>query len=73
MPYSHLQIALLQQGEMYALALKNDPSSRKRCTLDRRRKDVIFFEMLGDQLILVKLKGDYNEHYWTLLDTKGNI
>ena len=73
MPYSHQQIALLQQGELYALALKNDPSSRKRATLDRRRKDVIFFEMLGDELILVKLKGDENEHYWTLFDTKGNI
>ena len=87
MPYSHLQIALLQRNvktdsqqalklknkKEYALALKNDPSSRKRCTLDRRKKDVILLEMIGDQLILVKLRGDKNRHYWTLLDTRGNI
>ena len=58
---------------MFALTFKNDPGSRKRCILDRRRKDVIFFEMLGDKLMLVKLKGDNDEHYWTLFDTYGNI
>ena len=72
MPFSHLQIALMQQGDQAALAIKNEPSSRKRCTMDRRRRDVVLMKMINEDSILTKLNGD-GRSYWTLMDTLGHI
>ena len=72
MPFSHLQIALFTKNDKYALVLKDDPSSRKLCTMDRRRKDILAFEMIHSNLLLVKLMGDKGP-YWTMMDSDGYI
>ena len=54
------------------LMVKNDPSSRKLCTLDRHRKDCLNFVMLTPDRLLVQLEGD-REKYWTLLNSRGEI
>lgn len=53
-----------------ALLLKSDPSSRKLKFLDRRRKDAVRFEMISEDLFLVKMRGEDEDcpYYWTLLD-----
>ena len=58
MPFSQQHIALFRSNGKFALVLKNDPSSRKLCTMDRRRKDILAFEMISNDLILVKLKDE---------------
>ena len=72
--FSHLQIALVKTKSTneYSFYLKNEPSSRKICTLDRRRRDILKFDMVNDKLVLARLKGD-GENYWTLLDSNGNV
>ena len=52
--------------------MKDDPSTRKLCTLDRRRKDVLNFAMINDKLILTRIKGD-DKNYWTMIDTLGHL
>lgn len=71
MPFSHLQIAQLQIGQNNALILKNDPSSRKIVSLDRRRKDALLFEMLNNEVVLTKLQGDNNKKYWIMMNMQG--
>ena len=71
MPFSHLQIAQLQIGKNNALILKNDPSSRKIASLDRRRKDALLFEMLNNEVVLTKLHGDNNKKYWIMMNMQG--
>ena len=53
--------------------IKNEPSSRKLITLDRRRKDTLNFEMINDRLALARMKGDENVNYWTMLDIAGHM
>ena len=53
--------------------IKNEPSSRKLITLDRRRKDALNFEMINDRLALARMKGDENVNYWTMLDIAGHM
>ena len=52
--------------------IKNEPSSRKLITLDRRRKDTLNFEMINDRLALVHMKGD-DKNYWTMIDIAGHM
>ena len=72
MPFSHQHIALFKSNDKFALVMKNDPSSRKLCTMDRRRKDILLLEMISNDLILIKLKDD-EETYWSLIDRHGYI
>ena len=53
--------------------IKNEPSSRKLITLDRRRKDALNFEMINDRLALARMKGDEKVNYWTMLDIAGHM
>ena len=70
MPFSHQQIGELHTQDKSAFCIKNDPSSRKICMLDRRRKDALLFEMLCPDRSLVKLKGDQKK-YWVMFDKCG--
>ena len=72
MPFSHIQVAYQKEGDIEMLMLKNDPSSRKLCTLDRRRKDALNFVMLTPDRILVQLKGD-SRCYWSLMNSHGEV
>ena len=56
--------------------LKHDPSSRKICTIGPNRKDVALFELINDDLMLVKFNendGKNMTNYWTMLNTNGQI
>ena len=52
--------------------IKNSPSSRRLCTVDRRRRDVLYLEMIAKGLILMKIRGDHGD-YWSLMDIFGNV
>ena len=54
------------------LLIKNQVSSRKLITFDKRCRDVILFNRINDKYILAKLKGE-ERSYWSLMDTFGNI
>ena len=72
LPASCLQIALAERGNDMAFLIKNEPSSRQICLFERQRRHVLLLEMINDNLILAKLRGDpYN--YWTFIDTNGNL
>ena len=53
--------------------VKNETSSRKRCTFDHRHRDIKLLEMLSDRLILAKIAGSDQGFYWTLIDVDGKI
>ena len=52
--------------------MKSEISSRKCCTFDRRRRDVLLLEMVTPKHMMVKLKGDEAD-YWTIIDIDGVI
>ena len=56
----------------HALMFKNDPATRKICTFDRRRKDVLLYELINDNLMIAKLKSDHDRGYWTMMDINGD-
>ena len=66
----------------------NQPGSREKITFGHRKRDVLQFELLSNDLILAKLRGQSGDphestlisqgsiednDYWTLMDTLGNI
>lgn len=75
LPQSNLVIALVKnRDDRFALLLKNESSSRKICTFDRRSSDVQCLIMVHEELMLAKLKKDDKDgdsSYWTLIDTEG--
>ena len=54
------------------LLIKNQVSSRRIRTFDKRCCDVLLFNRINDKYILAKLKGE-ERPYWSLMDTYGNI
>ena len=60
-----------------ALFVKNEPSSRKLCTFDRRKRDVLLLDMLSETVILAKLKNHdasgANRSYWTYMNINGFV
>ena len=56
--------------------MKNEPSSRKVCTVDTRRRDVLLLEMISERVLLIKLKNQDNngvdKSYWTFININGN-
>lgn len=75
--YSHLQIALAMKDETVALFVKNEPSSRKVCTFDTRRRDVLLLDMISEKTLICKLSNtDYNgndKSYWTFMNINGHV
>ena len=53
--------------------IKNEPGSRKLITLDRRRKDTLNFEMINDRMALIRMRGDENNNYWTMINIAGHM
>ena len=71
-----MQVALKKKSDRCRLVFKNDPSSRKICTLNYHRKDVELFSLINDERMLIKFREDDGivySNYWTLLTTKGEI
>lgn len=64
---------MLERDGKQALILKNETSSRKRCTFDCRQKDVLLFQRINKRLILAKLKGESGCTYWSMMDVDGMI
>ena len=54
------------------LLVKNQVSSRRLRTFDKRCRDVILFNRINSNFILAKLRGE-ERSYWSLMDTYGNI
>ena len=65
--------ANIESETIKAFIFKNAPSSRKINMLDRKRRDVIMFEMLNKSNFLVRIQSKKDESYWTLLDRGGHI
>ena len=72
LPYSNQQLAFGTLKEESYLLMKSSPSSRRLCTVDRRRRDVQYLEMIAKGLLLMNIKGD-REDYWSLMDIFGNV
>ena len=79
LPFSIIQVGLLtdsEEGKNSALLFKFDPSTRKVCTLGQHRKDVQLFQLLNENLMLIKFREDDfrpDTNYWTMMSVQGQI
>ena len=72
LPFSNQQLAFGTLHDQSYLLMKSSPSSRRLCTVDRRRRDVLYLEMIAKGLLMMNMKGD-REEYWSLMDIFGNV
>ena len=52
--------------------IKNEPSSRKRVTYDKLKREVLLFEMINENFLLAKLSGT-KKNYWSLMNVNGEL
>ena len=75
LPYSTLTLSFVEQRDQSAFFLKNAANSRKLTILDRRRRDVVQFEMIDSENFMVEMQSGefWDETYWTMLNKEGMI
>ena len=60
-----------------SLFVKNEPSSRKVCTFDTRRRDVLLLDMISERMLLLKLSNEdqngNDKSYWTFMNINGHV